>query len=244
MLAGLTALREGAWSLDELVEHANRLLPDVLPKDAAGRAAETVNQRLVRHYTTQGLVDEPFKEGREARYLYRHLLQLLALRRLLAEGLSSALAGKVMAGLGEGELEALLVGHVDVQLAPRRQADPGREEFLRRVRQRAGLEPAAAPAAAQPPAAAPPGRAQAPSSPAPPPVAREAARDTSYLQRPTLAASPFNETTWARVEIMDGLELMVRDDFRLPANRLGDEQLLQLLKVTLLHLEQKRRGTT
>jgi len=43
---------------------------------------------------------------------------------------------------------------------------------------------------------------------------------------------------------MDGLELLVRDDFRLPTTRLGDAELVQLLKVTLLHLEQKRRGTT
>ncbi|HZJ09143.1 MAG TPA: hypothetical protein VFD39_05570, partial [Trueperaceae bacterium] len=82
MSLDLTHLREGAWSLDEFVEHTNRLLPELLPKESSKRAADPVNQRLVRHYATQGLLDEPLKEGREARYLYRHLLQLLVVRRL------------------------------------------------------------------------------------------------------------------------------------------------------------------
>lgn len=81
MLAGLTALREGAWSLDELVEHANRLLPDVLPKDAAGRAAETVNQRLVRHYTTQGLLRDSLISFKLMLFLFKILL--ITLNQLL-----------------------------------------------------------------------------------------------------------------------------------------------------------------
>src|SRR5690554_6400020 len=154
MSAELFSLREGAWPLDDLVEHANRLLLSVLPKEAAGRAADAVNQRLVRHYTTQGLVDEPLKEGREARYLYRHLLQLLVVRRLLAEGHTSALAKRVIEGRADEELESLLAGHLTVQLVPERPLDE-RATFLRRVRARAGLDPAPAPASTPAPASAP-----------------------------------------------------------------------------------------
>lgn len=243
MAPDLSALREGAWSLDELVDHANRLLAEVLPKDASGRVAEGVNPRLVRHYATQGLVDEPLKEGREARYLYRHLLQLLVVRRLLAEGHTSALAKRVIEGRADEELESLLAGHLTVQLVPERPLDE-RATFLRRVRARAGLDPAPAPASTPAPASAPgpaPGaprqRPVSPAVPARPPAA-------PGPESSSRGVAPFRASSWTRLEIMDGLELLVRDDFRLPTTRLGDAELVQLLKVTLLHLEQKRWGTT
>lgn len=229
MSIDLAGLREGAWSLDQVVEHVNRLLPAVLPKDASGRATETVNQRLVRHYATQGLVDEPLKVGREARYLYRHLLQLLVVRRLLAEGFSAAVVGRVMAGRADAELEGLLTGQLNVDLVPAQGSQGDRADFLRQVRMRAGLDaPRSRPAA--PPAA----RVSPPS----PPTAVRAVPN----QPADVDLGPFRESVWTRVEIAPGLDLMVRDDFRLPTTRLGDEQLMQLLKVTLLYLEQKQRG--
>ena len=69
------------------VKIANDLLPQFLPEEKAHtRVREEVTSRLIRHYTSQGLLDEPLKEGRVARYTYRHLLQLLVVRRLLTEG--------------------------------------------------------------------------------------------------------------------------------------------------------------
>ena len=46
------------WSLEELVQFANELLPQFLPdeKDHT-RVREEVDPRLVRHYTSQGLLD-------------------------------------------------------------------------------------------------------------------------------------------------------------------------------------------
>src|SRR5690606_36368961 len=144
MSVELTPLREGAWSLDDLVDHANRLLPELLPKDAGQRAADAVNQRLVRHYATPGLLDEPPKAGREARYLYRHLLQLLVVRRLLAEGFSAAVVGRVIKGRGDAELESLLTGQLRIDVVPQSaaRAEPTAERvaFLKRVRERAGLD--------------------------------------------------------------------------------------------------------
>ncbi len=247
MSLDLAGLREGAWSLDQVVEQVNRLLPEVLPKDASGRATEAVNQRLVRHYATQGLVDEPLKEGREARYLYRHLLQLLVVRRLLAEGFSAAVVGRVLAGRSDAELEGLLTGNLNIDLVPAQGSQDDRAEFLKRVRQRAGLDaqgsmPAPAPAASIPPrppiASTPRG---APIASTPPRTPTTGAPAASQRVAPT-DSGPFRESVWTRVEISPGLDLMVRDDFRLPTTRLGDEQLLQLLKVTLLYLEQKQRG--
>ncbi|HEX7001454.1 MAG TPA: MerR family transcriptional regulator [Trueperaceae bacterium] len=229
MSIDLAGLREGAWSLDQVVEHVNRLLPAVLPKDASGRATETVNQRLVRHYATQGLVDEPLKVGREARYLYRHLLQLLVVRRLLAEGFSAAVVGRVMAGRADAELEGLLTGQLNVDLVPAQGSQGDRADFLRQVRMRAGLD-------------APRSRPAAPPAPrVSPPSPTTAVRAVPHKPA-DVDLGPFRESVWTRVEIAPGLDLMVREDFRLPTTRLGDEQLMQLLKVTLLYLEQKQRG--
>ena len=44
------------------------------------------NERLLRHYVSMGVVDKPSREGRDALYGFRHLVQFVAARRLLAEG--------------------------------------------------------------------------------------------------------------------------------------------------------------
>ncbi|MDA0674485.1 MAG: MerR family transcriptional regulator, partial [Cyanobacteria bacterium] len=101
------------WDLDALVDTANDLLPQFLPDlgDPQRRSPETVNPRLVRYYTTQGVIDRPLRQGREARYTYRHLLQLLVVRRLLPEGYSTT-AIQPIAAKPNGDLEALLQGGV------------------------------------------------------------------------------------------------------------------------------------
>jgi DNA-binding transcriptional MerR regulator len=48
------------------------------------------NERLLRHYVSMGVVDKPSREGRDALYGFRHLVQFVAARRLLAEGLPLA----------------------------------------------------------------------------------------------------------------------------------------------------------
>ena len=223
----LTPHREGMWSLQEFVDLVNELLPAYLPKEATGRVADEVNPRLVRHYTTQGLLPEPRREGREARYLFEHLLAALVVRRLLAEGFSSGAIKQVLEGRSPEQLEALLDGGLRIELVPDSAVpDPGgRSAFLAQVRQRAGLDPAEATDEVQARRFSSPRTAAPPAQPA--------------TQQPS---EPFRESTWTRIDLLDGLELLVRDDFQLPASRLGDEQLTQLLKVVLLQLEQKRRG--
>ena len=148
---------------------ANGLLPAYLPKDAAGRAADDVNPRLVRFYTTEGLIPEPHKEGREARYVYDPLLALLLVRKLMAEGFGSAAIRKALSGRQRSELEALLQDEVRIELAPSQPVSQAAEgvpgapasapapsiaptasaatskaeskaDFLRQVRARAGLQ--------------------------------------------------------------------------------------------------------
>ncbi len=240
----LENLRSGLWTLDELVELANRLLPDYLPKESSGRSADEVNQRLVRHYTTLGLLPETRRDGREVRYLFAHLLRLLVLRRLLADGFSSQAIKRMFEGAAEQDLEGVLAGGVKVELVPER--DPAtadaRAAFLRRLRGSAGLAPLSegAPAAAAGPAAK--ARASAPRS-----VMQgrrlEAEEIASAEAKPVvpLPAAPAQAAEWSRIELEDGLELHVRDDYRFPVHRQGDEELSQSIKLHLLQLEQRRK---
>jgi hypothetical protein len=47
---------------------------------------DKTNERLVRYYVSEGVIDRPDRVGRDAAYGYRHLLQLLTARRMLQAG--------------------------------------------------------------------------------------------------------------------------------------------------------------
>ena len=52
------------------------------------------NERLLRHYVSMGVVDSPIRKGRDAFYGFRHLVQFVVARRLLAEGFPLAKIAK------------------------------------------------------------------------------------------------------------------------------------------------------
>jgi len=117
--ATLTA-RDRTWSLDDFVDEVNALLPQVVPADAAARGKPEVNARLVRHYATEGVLPKPLKEGVEARYDGDHLVRVLALRRLLADGYPSSLAGAFLRRHDREALARFLLGEfrLDLDLVP------------------------------------------------------------------------------------------------------------------------------
>ena len=200
-------LPTAGWSLEELVAAANDLLPEFLPAvedrpGSAGKVREEVNARLVRHYASLGLLDENAREGREARYGFRHLLQLLLVRRLLVEGYPAAVITKLIAGKGDAELRALLQGGTSVSAIP---ANPALD-FLARVRRRAGLARPAAPPSLSAPAA--PASSVAPAANVPP--------------------APAPAGAWHRLELLPGLEVHARDSFVLPSSPHERERLAQL----------------
>lgn len=51
---------------------------------------DKTNERLVRYYVTEGVLDRPERVGRDAAYGYRHLLQLLTARRMADAGITLA----------------------------------------------------------------------------------------------------------------------------------------------------------
>ncbi|GAA1675360.1 hypothetical protein GCM10009733_085520 [Nonomuraea maheshkhaliensis] len=95
------------WTIGELAEHAARALRDSAPPPANGRVRDVPGERLIRWYTTIGLVDPPLtRRGRIARYGRRHLLQLVAVKRLQAAGRSIAEIQVALAGATDHMLES------------------------------------------------------------------------------------------------------------------------------------------
>ncbi|MFB4305466.1 MerR family transcriptional regulator [Actinomadura sp. GTD37] len=79
------------WTIGELAERAAAALAADGAAQVSGRVRDLPNARLIRWYTTIGLVDPPLgRRGRTALYGPRHLLQLVAVKRRQAEGRSIA----------------------------------------------------------------------------------------------------------------------------------------------------------
>ncbi|MBE1532916.1 helix-turn-helix domain-containing protein [Actinomadura algeriensis] len=82
---------DGTWTIGELADHAATTLAAHDSPQANGRVRDLPNERLIRWYTTIGLLDPPLgRRGRTALYGRRHLLQLVAVKRRQAAGRSIA----------------------------------------------------------------------------------------------------------------------------------------------------------
>jgi DNA-binding transcriptional MerR regulator len=91
------------WTLAELVGRAARALADVRAPN--GRVTGLPDARMIRWYSTIGIVDKPSGfRGRTALYGQRHLLQLVAVKRLQAEGRPLAEIQARLAGATEATL--------------------------------------------------------------------------------------------------------------------------------------------
>jgi DNA-binding transcriptional MerR regulator len=231
------AQRQPNWPLDEFVQVANQLLAELLPDERVNtRVREVMTPRLVRHYTTQGMLDEPRKQGREARYSYRHLLQVLLLRRLLAAGYGAGAIAQFARTHSDSELETLLQGDVQLTLASTSKSESGAiaiaptqsrpptnsaVEFLQTIQaNRSTL-------AAEPQPIAP---SMAPSM-APSPAA---SLDQSFARKRDVS-SPANQpiTHWQRIELAPGLEIHLSDAFSCPSDPASQQQLLEHILQTL-----------
>jgi len=96
---------QASWTLDELVRRVAHSLADpAYPGAPNGRVRDLPDRRVVRWYTTTGLVDRPAMQGRTALYNARHLLQIVAVKRRQAAGRSLA------------EIQAELAGATDETL--------------------------------------------------------------------------------------------------------------------------------
>jgi DNA-binding transcriptional MerR regulator len=93
------------WTLDELGAQVALALAVDYDGQANGRVRDVPDRRTIRYYTTLGLIDRPAEmRGRTALYGTRHLLQLVAIKRLQTRGLALA------------EIQARVIGRTDAAL--------------------------------------------------------------------------------------------------------------------------------
>src|SRR5262245_61423969 len=93
------------WTIDELGARVALALAEGYEGPPDGRVRDVPDRRTIRYYTTLGLLDRAAAlRGRTALYGRRHLLQLVAVKRLQARGLSLAEVQQQLLGLADAAL--------------------------------------------------------------------------------------------------------------------------------------------
>jgi DNA-binding transcriptional MerR regulator len=96
---------EPRWTLDELAERVDGALAVDYAGPPSARVRAVPDRRSIRWYTTIGLIDRPVAHhGRTALYGPRHLLQLVAVKRLQASGLPLVAIQRELAGATDTQL--------------------------------------------------------------------------------------------------------------------------------------------
>jgi hypothetical protein len=109
--------REPLWTLDELGAQVALALSVDYEGSASGRVRDIPDPRTIRYYTTLGLVDRPAEmRGRTALYRQRHLMQLVAIKRLQARGLTLVQIQEKLLGITAAALARLAKLPGDVEL--------------------------------------------------------------------------------------------------------------------------------
>src|SRR4051794_39713701 len=104
----MSAHDASVWTLDELSTRAALALAVDYAGAPNGRVRDVPDVRTIRYYTTLGLLDRPGElRGRTALYGRRHLMQLVAIKRLQTQGLTLRQVQERLLGLADRELEAI-----------------------------------------------------------------------------------------------------------------------------------------
>lgn len=114
----IDGVTNGTWTIAELTDHVAGVLSDKDAGQANGRVREVPDARTIRWYQTTGLVDRPGMRGRTASYGQRHLLQLLAIKRLQGQGEPLASIQARIAGASDKELAEIADLPLDTDLPP------------------------------------------------------------------------------------------------------------------------------
>lgn len=100
-------MSDSRWTLSELNERVRDALASGYVPASNARVRAVPDRRTIRYYTTLGLIDRAELRGRTAYYDQRHLLQIVAIKRLQAEGLTLTQVQERLAGLSDLALDGL-----------------------------------------------------------------------------------------------------------------------------------------
>jgi DNA-binding transcriptional MerR regulator len=99
---------ENLFTMEELVAQVAAILSDAQSSQPNARIRGLPDARTIRYYTTIGLLDRPaLFRGRTALYRQRHLLQIIAIKRLQTNGLSLEEVQTKLLGASERELQKI-----------------------------------------------------------------------------------------------------------------------------------------
>jgi DNA-binding transcriptional MerR regulator len=195
-----------------LAMEAAKILAESGLAQERGTVSEVPDERTIRYYLTEGLVSPAAeKQGTASVFGYRHLLQLLVVKKLQSEHLPIRKIRDLVDGRTERELERLL-GVEGSGAAAKNEALSYLEKLL--------TKPAAAAQTPQVLRRAPSLESLAGSTP--PPAAATAPQPQSSA--PTMSGG-----TWSRVELEPGLELHVHDRYQPPREAKGLRRVTQAL---------------
>jgi len=139
--SGLAHFANFEGGVDDLALVADSVLSAIgASGDEDGQGS--VNPRLIRDYTQRGILSRPERQGKEAVYSYKHLVELVAARVLLGDGWPLA---KVSVYVSSTRLEDLL------SLATPRNPAKSAMRAIRDIRERSAGHGAARPGAGKPP---------------------------------------------------------------------------------------------
>ena len=104
----MKARRFTLWTIQQLSDKVARALAVGYAGTSNGRVRDVPDLRTIRYYTTLGLLDRPAEmRGRTALYGPRHLLQLVAIKKLQARGRSLSQIQQEMTGATDTMLKRL-----------------------------------------------------------------------------------------------------------------------------------------
>src|SRR5262245_32517001 len=98
---------DAKWRIEQLMELAARAL-ELAPNNGqvSGRVRDVPDVRTIRYYTTIGLIDRAAEmRGRTAFYGPKHLRQIVAIKRLQAQGMSLVQVQESLAGASAKKLD-------------------------------------------------------------------------------------------------------------------------------------------
>lgn len=181
----------------ELASEAAKILAESGLAQERGTVSEVPDERTIRYYLAENLVSPAEeKQGTASVFGYKHLLQLLVVKKLQSEHLPIRKIRELVEGRELRELERLL--GLDSAGTNKNEALSYLEKLLTRPRPQS------------PPASAPARIANLASSPQPSPMRKA---------MPASSPAPSQSSSggaWERIEIEPGLELHVRSDYRPP----------------------------
>jgi DNA-binding transcriptional MerR regulator len=191
----------------ELAVEAARILTESGLAQERGTVSEVPDERTIRYYLTEGLLPPAEdKQGTASVFGYRHLLQLLVVKKLQSEHLPIRKIRDLVDGRTERELERLL--GTEESPATKNEALSYLEKLL--------IKPTTPPSPPSPQATQAVRRALSMDSLSSP-------QPKAMQQNPQMSVGG----TWSRIEIEPGLELHVHDQYQPPSEAKGLRRLTQ-----------------